>query len=70
MRVLMNISGTDNIYLVMWAALTCIHPHNRTETPKIEVVACLALDTGTGGVDLIEASLQLCLAYEHFLNQP
>lgn len=70
MRVPMNITGTDNIYLAFWATLTAIHRHNRSETPRIEVVACPALGTGTGGVDLIEASLQLLLAYEHFLNPP
>jgi O-acetyl-ADP-ribose deacetylase (regulator of RNase III) len=70
MRVPMNISGTDNIYLAMWATLTAIHRHNRSEKTLIEVVACPALGTGTGGVDLIEASLQLLLAYEHFLSPP
>ena len=70
MRVPQNISGTDNIYLALWATLTTIHRHNRTEPRKIEVAACPALGTGTGGVDLIEASLQLCLAYEHFLKPP
>ena len=70
MRVPQNISGTDNIYLAMWATLTTIHRHNRTETRKIDAVACPALGAGTGGVDLIEASLQLCLAYEHFLKPP
>ena len=70
MRVPQNISGTDNIYLAMWATLTTIHRHNREETRRIEVVACPALGTGTGGVDLIEASLQLRLAYEHFRKPP
>ena len=58
MRVPQNISGTDNIYLAMWATLTTIHRHNRTEAKKIDVVACPALGTGTGGVELIEASLR------------
>jgi O-acetyl-ADP-ribose deacetylase (regulator of RNase III) len=70
MRVPQNICGTDNIYLALWATLTTIHRHNRTEPHKIEVLACPALGTGTGGVDSIEASLQLCLAYEHFTNPP
>ena len=70
MRVPQNISGTDNIYLAMWATLTTIHRHNRAEARKIDVVACPALGTGTGGVDLIEASLQIRLAYEHFLKPP
>jgi len=70
MRVPQNISGTDNIYLALWATLTTIHRHNHTERRKIEVLACPALGTGTGGVDLVEASLQLCLAYEHFVKPP
>lgn len=70
MRVPQNISGTDNIYLAMWATLTTIHRHNQVESQKINVLACPALGTGTGGVDLIEASLQLCLAYEHYLEPP
>lgn len=70
MRIPQNISGTDNVYLAMWATLTTIHRHNRTELHKIEVLACPALGTGTGGVDVVEASLQLCLAYEHFLKPP
>lgn len=70
MRVPQNIVGTDNVYLAMWATLTAIHRHNRTDTRKIDVVACPALGTGTGGVDQVEASLQLLLAYEHFLKPP
>ena len=70
MRVPQNISGTDNVYLAMWATLTTIHRHNRTEAKKIDVVASPALGTGTGGVELIEASFQLRLAYEHFLKPP
>ena len=70
MRVPQNINGPDNICLAMWATLTTILRHNRNEAKKIDVVACPALGTGTGGVDLIEASLQLLLAYEHFLTPP
>jgi O-acetyl-ADP-ribose deacetylase (regulator of RNase III) len=70
MRVPQNITGTDNIYLAMWATLTEIHRHNRTEVRKIDIIACPALGTGTGGVDPIEASLQLLLAYEHYVSPP
>ena len=70
MRVPQNISGTDNVYIAMWATLTAIHRHNRTEMPRIEVVACPVLGTGPGGVEPIEALLQLLLAYEHFLKPP
>lgn len=70
MRVPQNISGTDNVYLAMWATLTTIYRHNRTEPRKIDAVACPALGTGTGGMDLIEASLQLRLAYEHYQKPP
>jgi O-acetyl-ADP-ribose deacetylase (regulator of RNase III) len=66
MRVPMNIQGTDHVYLAMWAALTAAHRHNRSESRKIDCLACPGLGTGTGGMDLLEAPLQLCLAYEHY----
>jgi O-acetyl-ADP-ribose deacetylase (regulator of RNase III) len=70
MRVPMNIQGTDHVYLAMWAALTAAHRHNRSESQKIDILACPGLGTGTGGVDSHEAALQLCLAYEHFAQPP
>jgi len=70
MRVPMNIQGTDHVYLAMWAALTTIHRHNRTESRPIQSVACPGLGTGTGGMENREAALQLCLAYEHLLRPP
>ena len=70
MRAPMNIQGTDHVYLALWAALTAVHRHNRSETQKIDSVACPGLGTGTGGMDLPEAALQLCLAYEHFRRPP
>ena len=68
MRVPMNIQGTDHVYLALWAALTAVHRHNRTESRKIESIACPGLGTGTGGMDAVEASLQMRLDYEHFRN--
>lgn len=70
MRIPMNIQGTDHVYLAMWAALTAVHRHNRSESRKIDSLACPGLGTGTGGVDSLEAALQLCLAYEHFKKPP
>jgi len=70
MRIPMNIQGTDHVYLAMWAILTAIHRHNRSESRKIDCLACPGLGTGTGGVDSLEAALQLCLAYEHYLKPP
>ncbi len=70
MRVPMNIQSTDHVYLALWAALTAVHRHNRSESLKIDSIACPGLGTGTGGVDPVEASLQLCLAYEHFCRPP
>ena len=70
MRVPLNINYTDNIYLAMWATLVAIHRHNRKAMRPIETLACPGLGTGTGGVDPLEASLQLLLAYEHFLAPP
>jgi O-acetyl-ADP-ribose deacetylase (regulator of RNase III) len=70
MRVPMNIHGTDHVYLALWAALTAVHRHNRSEGLKINSIACPGLGTGTGGVDPVEASLQLRLAYEHYSRPP
>ena len=70
MRVPMNIQGTDHIYLAMWAVLTAIHRHNRSGAQKIDCLACPGLSTGTGGVDSLEAALQMFLAYEHFQQPP
>src|SRR5215469_4178272 len=70
MRVPMNIQGTDHVYLALWAALTAVHRHNRSESRKIDCLACPGLGTGTGGVEHLEASLQLCMAYEHFQRPP
>jgi len=70
MRVPMNISGTDNVYAALWAALTAVHRHNREGNAPINSLACPGLGTGTGGMDPVEAALQICLAYEHFLKPP
>jgi len=70
MRVPMNIQGTDHVYLALWAALTTVHRHNLSETSKINSIACPGLGTGTGGMDPVEASLQLRLAYEHYCRPP
>ena len=70
MRVPMNIQGTDHVYLAMWATLTAVHRHNQSGSRPIDSLACPGLGTGTGGMDLIEASLQLRLAYEHFKRPP
>lgn len=66
MRIPMNISGTDHVYQAMWAALTAVHRHNRDNERPIRTLACPGLGTGTGGVDSLEAALQMMLAYEHF----
>jgi O-acetyl-ADP-ribose deacetylase (regulator of RNase III) len=70
MRVPMNIQGTDHVYLALWAALTAVHRHNRAEPLKINSIACPGLGTGTGGMEPVEASLQLLLAYEHYCHPP
>ena len=70
MRVPMNITGTDHAYLAMWAALTAIHRHNRLENRKIQHLVCPALGTGTGGLNPLEAALQMLLAYRFSLHPP
>jgi len=70
MRVPMNIQNTDHVYLAMWATLTAVHHHNQIESRKIDTLACPGLGTGTGGMDVTEAALQLFLAYEHYIHPP
>lgn len=70
MRVPENIRGTDHVYLALWAALTAVHRHNRACERSIESLACPGLGTGTGGMDALEASLQMLLAYEHYISPP
>jgi O-acetyl-ADP-ribose deacetylase (regulator of RNase III) len=70
MRGPMNIQGTDNVYLALWATLTAVHRHNRDHAPQIQSLACPGLGTGTGGMEPLEAALQLRLAYAHFRKPP
>lgn len=70
MRIPMNISGTDHVYLAMWAALTAVHRHNKKDGNPIHTLACPGLGTGSGGMDPAEAALQICLAYRHYRNPP
>lgn len=70
MRVPMNISGTDNVYLATWATLLAAHKHNGAETSKIQTLAVPGFGTGAGGVDILEASLQMRIAFDHFFDPP
>lgn len=70
MRIPMNISGTDYVYLAMWATLLEVRRFNRAAAKRIETLLCPVFGAGSGGVDFIEASLQLRLAYEHFIKPP
>jgi O-acetyl-ADP-ribose deacetylase (regulator of RNase III) len=70
MRVPMDISGTDKVYLAMWAMLLAVRVHNGGASRPIRIVACPGLGTGTGRVPYREAARQMALAYRHFLNPP
>ena len=71
MRAPMNISGTDNVYIATWATLIAVAKHNRDDIgSQIETLVMPAFGTGSGGVDLAEAALQMRLACQHFLNPP
>ena len=70
MRSPMNIMGTDHVYLALWASLTAVHRHNQSNAKRIRSLLCPGLGTGTGGMDLLEAAVQLRLAYEHFKSPP
>jgi O-acetyl-ADP-ribose deacetylase (regulator of RNase III) len=70
MRVPMNISHTDNVYLAMWSMLLAVRKFNQSADRKIEVIACPGLGTGYGRVPFTEAARQMALAYKNFLNPP
>lgn len=40
MRVPMDISHTDNVYLAMWAMLIAVHNHNQDNERKINSILC------------------------------
>ena len=70
MRAPMNIAHTDNVYLATWATLIEVARHNRSSKKQISVLVMPGFGTGSGGVDLLEASLQMRLACEFFLTPP
>lgn len=70
MRVPMEISRTDNVYLAMWAMLRAVHHHNLRVEARIETVLCPGLGTGAGHVPPREAARQMALAYRNYLNRP
>lgn len=70
MRVPMEVSRTDNVYLAMSGMLRAVAHHNQTNGRKIEIVACPGLGTLTGMVPAKEAARQMVLAYGNFLNPP
>ncbi len=76
MRIPMPISRTDNVYTAMWAMLLAVRQHNRLVEledqgkPRISIIACPGLGTGTGRVPFDEAARQMALAYRHYLAPP
>src|SRR3954469_10892238 len=46
MRIPMNISGTDHVYLATWATLLAVRQHNRTAKRMIETLVCPAFGAG------------------------
>lgn len=70
MRIPMNITHTDNVYLAMWAMLVAVHNHNQSNEHHINTVVCPGLGTGTGRVPYREAARQMSLAYKNYLNPP
>jgi len=70
MRVPMNISGTDHVYLATWATLIAVGRHNRVANRRIETLVCPAFGAGTGGVTGVEVGFQMKLAWQHFKKPP
>src|SRR5689334_22574288 len=70
MRVPMNISGTDHVYLGTWATLIATGQHNKSGKRKIETLVCPAFGAGTGGMSGLEVGFQMKLAWQHFKKPP
>jgi O-acetyl-ADP-ribose deacetylase (regulator of RNase III) len=70
MRIPMNISGTDHVYLATWATLVAVGGHNRSSQRQIETLVCPAFGAGTGGMSGIEVGYQMKLAWQHFKKPP
>lgn len=70
MRVPMNISGTDHVYLATWATLLATRRQNRASGRKIETLVCPAFGAGTGGMSAIEVGFQMKLAWQHYKTTP
>lgn len=70
MRVPLNLNHTDNIYLATWASLLAIHRHNESGAEKIVTAVFPAFGAGTGGVDPLEVTYQMMIAYENFVSPP
>jgi O-acetyl-ADP-ribose deacetylase (regulator of RNase III) len=70
MRVPMEISRTDYVYLATTALLRTVYHYNRTTARPIRRLACPGLGTGAGHVPFSEASRQMALAYKNFLHPP
>jgi len=62
MRVPMDISGSDNVYMAMSAALVEAARHG-----NISILAIPGLGTCTGRIPVEEAARQMELAYRHYL---
>ena len=70
MRIPMNITGTDHVYLATWATLLAVRLHNRAAERKIDTLVCPAFGAGTGGVSGLEVGFQMKLAWQHFKSPP
>lgn len=79
MQVPLSIINTDNVYYAMSAMLNCIKTHNNIldNNPEIVLRFCRinkvlvpGFGTLTGRMKPRQATQQMALAYEHFLNQP
>jgi O-acetyl-ADP-ribose deacetylase (regulator of RNase III) len=70
MRIPMNISGTDHVYLAAWATLREVHRMNVMQDARISALVLPAFGTGTGGVSHLEAGTQIRFAVEHYLKPP
>jgi len=71
MRIPMDISDTDNVYVAMKTLLVQVIDFNMSCVfRKIRTIACSGLGTKTGRVSPDSAARQMRLAYGHIMNVP
>lgn len=68
MRIPGSIAGSINAYLAMRAALVAVIVHNRIGGRRIRSIAIPGLGTGVGGLEHVDAAVQMRAAYDNVIG--